>query len=221
MPAPSGSKRRAGTGAVLAVLALAGAAPAPRDFDRTFATAGEPRQLHYRVLYRGADGLHRLEVWRDGDRQVKRVTDGLVTTLARHQPGSADFTMQVVDPRKHTSTRIDRASLYRVGNFTDWFDLGHGLRHPKGQYRLIARAPLMPMPRTPAPCRWYDLSEPGRTTSICWDEADRLPLLIAAGPGRPVWRVLALDRRALASTTFRTNDHGYIHDDATRDISGD
>ena len=205
----------------MVLLALAGAAPAPLDFSRVFATAGEPRQLHYRVLYRSGDGLHRLEVWRDGDARVKRVTDGLVTTLVRHQPGSPDFTMQVIDPRKHASTHIDRAGLYRNGNFTDWFDLGHGLRHPRGRYRLVARPPLAPMPRVPSPCKWYDLSEASRTTSICWDGRTQLPLLIAAGPDRPIWRVLTLDRRPIPASTFRLDDRGYIHDDATRDMSGD
>ena len=217
MPVRSGSNGMVAAGAV----ALLAAAPASPRFEAVFATGGEPRQLHYQVLYRTATGVHRLEVWRDGDLLIKRVTDDGVATLVRHQPGGPDFTMQVADPRRRTSTRIDRTSLYRVGNFTDWFDLGHGLRHPHGPYRLRPRAPLTPMPRTPVPCRWHDLTAAGSTVSICWDAFDRLPLLIATGPGRPVWRVLAIDHGPIAAATFRLADRGYIHDDAIRDISGD
>ena len=190
-------------------------------FDAVFATRGEPRRLHYVVAYRGSDGVHRLEIWRDGDTRLKRVTDRRVTTLVTHAPHDADFIMQVIDPQKHTSTRIDRASLYRIGNFTDWFDLAHGIRHPRMSYRLVARPPLGSMPRTPVACRWYAMDEANRTTSICWDESDAVPLLIATGPGHPVWRVLSIDKAPFRRDTFQPDDRGYIHDDATRDIAND
>lgn len=218
MPVRGGNKAAM---ASAAAALLTAAAPAAPRFETVFASRGEPAQVHYRVRYRTATGVHRLEVWRDGDRLVKRVTDDGVATLVRHAPGGPEFTMQVADPRRRTSTRIDRTSLYRIGNFTDWFDLGHGLRHPRAAYQLGPRAPLEAMPRTPAPCRWYDLREAGRTVSICWNAADHLPLLIATAPGRPVWQVLAIDRGPIAAATFRLADRGYIHDDATRDISGD
>jgi hypothetical protein len=221
----SASKRIIAVGVALATATGAapalGVAPPSLDFDAVFATAKEPRQLHYRVMYRAGDGIHRLEIWRDGAARLKRVTDGRVTTLVSHNPRTADFAMQVIDPHKHTSTHVDRASLYRIGNFTDWFDLAHGLRHPKGSYRLLARAPLAPMPTTPAACDWYDLKEAGRTTSICWDAANAVPLLMASGPGHPIWRVMALDRAPLGAATFHANDRGFIHDDATRDIQND
>lgn len=198
-----------------------GAAPPSLDFDTVFATAKEPRQLHYKVMYRTGDGIHRLEIWRDGTVRLKRVTDGRVTTLVSHNPRTADFAMQVIDPRKHTSTRVDRASLYRIGNFTEWFDLAHGLRHPKGSYRLVTRPPLMLMPKTPAACRWYDLKEAERTTSICWDRLNAVPLLIASGPGHPIWRVESIDQSNFNRGVFQANDRGFIHDDATRDIQND
>lgn len=217
-----------GAGAAILAVALlsAGVAaattpPPSLNFDTVFATKGEPRQLHVQVLYQTPTGIHRLAISRDGDRRVKRVTDGVVTTLAQHRPGDANFSMQVVDPHKHTTTHVDRTSLYRIGNFTDWFDLTHGLRHPLIAYQLRARAPLSPMPRVPAPCRWYDLTEQGRTVSICWDPANRLPLLIATGPSHPVWRVLSLDRGPLPPGTWELHDQSFVHDDAVRDVSND
>ncbi|MEA1084424.1 hypothetical protein SFC76_09135 [Sphingomonas sp. CD22] len=221
----SASKRIIGVGVALATSTVAApalcAAPPSLDFATVFATTKEPRRLHYKVMYRTGDGIHRVEIWRDGAVRLKRVTDGVVTTLIHHDPRAADFTMQVIDPRKHTSTRVDRASLYRIGNFTDWFDLAHGLRHPKGSYRLVARAPLSPMPKTPAACRWYDLKDANRTTSICWDSANAVPLLIASGPGHPIWRVETIDRAKFDGGLFQANDRGFIHDDATRDIQND
>ena len=75
---------------------------------------------------------HKLEVWRDGDRRVKRVTDRAVTSFASHKPGSPEFQLSILDARRRIHTRIDRVDMYRIGWFTDWFDLTHGLRHPKG-----------------------------------------------------------------------------------------
>lgn len=220
--ASGNSVRRAmARGGMLAAALVPATAPANSSFDKVFATAGEPRQLRFTVLYRNADGIHRLAVWRDGQRRLKRVTDGQVTTLVHRSRYGPDFSMQVLDPRRHTSTHVDRNSLYRVGQFTEWFDLAHGLRHPVNAYRLTARTALSPMPRVPASCRWYDLVAQGRATSICWDAADKVPLLIATGPSRPIWRVLSIDRGPIAPDTFAPNDRGYIHDDATRDISND
>lgn len=216
------AEERGWFGALLAAaLLLPAAAPAPLSFDTVFATAGEPRQLHFTLMYRNAEGVHRLAVWRQGQSQLKRVTDGAVTTLVRRTGIGPDFTMQVINPEKRTSTRIDRTSLYRVGQMTDWFDLAHGLRRPVGAYRVTTRAALPAMPRVPVPCRWYDLTAQGQTTSICWNGAARLPILIATGPGHPVWRVLSIDQSPIAPSTFRANDRGYIRDDATRDISND
>lgn len=210
------------TRTMLAVAAIAAAASAaatpPLRFETVFAAAGEPPRLHFRAAYAAGGGAHTLEVWRDGDRRVKRVTDGRVTTLAAHDPGSAEFGLTIVDPGKRTITTIDRTNLYRLGNFTDWFDLTHGLRHPKGGYTLVAAAAPAGAPAPVAACRWYDLTAAARTTHVCWSAASRLPLVIAA-PGA-TWRVTAIDRDVPAST-FAVPGHGFVRVDANRDLDRD
>lgn len=190
-------------------------------FEQAFATAGEPAQIHYRVTYEARGGRHDLEVWRAGDRRLKRVTDGAVATYAEHAPAAPGYRLTVVDFRRRMVTRIDRTSLYRLGSFTDWFDLGHGLRHPMGAYRLTPAAAPRAAPSLLGACRWYDLAQQGRVTRICWDPAHRLPLLIVAADGRPVWRVTAIDTTPLATQTFAIRDRGFIHNDANRDLESD
>lgn len=210
--------------AALVLLALATAAPATPAklrFDQAFGTVGEPARVHYQVAYRANGAVHRLEVWRDGDRRVKRVTDGVIASFATHQPRDAGYALTVLDRRRRISTRVDRVNLYRIGQFTDWFDLGHGLRHPKAAYTLVAASAPPGMPAPLAPCRWYDLTQGGGTTHICWSNVERLPLVLADARGQPVWRVTAIDHRAFAPALFVIDDRGYVRNDANGDISGD
>ena len=200
---------------------VAAAPPLGLSFDRVFSAAGEPPVLHYRVLFVGTDRVHRMELWRDHDRRVKRLTDRAIATFATHRPGDAGYSMTVLDLQRRISTRIDRSNLYRVGNFTDWFDLTHGLRHPKGAYRLTTGDAPTGMPVSAAPCRWYDLTQGQRTAHICWDARNHVPQLIATANGHPVWRIVAIDTAPVAAATFVANDRGFVKNDANRDIEGD
>ncbi len=192
----------------------------PLRFETVFAAAGEPPLLHYRATYLAGGATHFVEVWRDGDKRLKRVTDGRVTTIAVHAPGDPEFRLTVIDPARRVITTIDRTNLYRLGNFTDWFDLGHGLRHPKGRYRLAAAAAPSSGPAPVAACAWYDLTATMRTTHVCWSRILRLPLAIVGADGVPVWRITAVDRDVPAGT-FRIVDHGFVHVDANRDLDRD
>lgn len=205
---------------VAIVGAVAAAAPLPR-FDAVFATAGESSTIHYQATYLAGAVPHTLEVWRDHDRRVKRVTDGTIMTVATHTPGDPEFSMTVVDPVKRVITTIDRTNLYRLGNFTDWFDLTHGLRHPRGGYGLAAGSALSGTPAASGRCAWYDLTAGAATTHICWSAAERLPLVIVAGDGRVVWRIVKIDHAPLAADVFRIADRGFVHVDTNRDLDRD
>lgn len=109
-------------------------------FANVFSTKGEPTTLHYDAVFEAKDGEHRLEVWRDGDRRLKRRTDESVETYVFRKAGDPEFRMSILDRKRRIHTVIDRTNLYRIGNFTDWFDLAHGLRHPKGEYKLAKAA---------------------------------------------------------------------------------
>ncbi len=204
-------------------LAWAGGAHAAAGslrFDDVFATKGEPARLHYVVAFRSGGATHRMELWRDGDRRVRRDTDRALTTFAVHRPGEAGYQLAILDRQKHVRTDIARTNLYRIGQFADWFDLGHGLRHPKGTYRLSRREP--PSGLTPIrPCTWYDLAEGARTTAICWDAAYHVPLLIAGGDGQPLWKMIAVDTRPIPASRFTIDDRNYVHENADRDIERD
>jgi hypothetical protein len=192
-----------------------------KTFEQVFSDKDEPAALHYRAIFVSNRAEHHLEVWRDGDRRVKRRTDAAIETYAFRTPGDPEFRISILDMRKRIHTRIDRTNLYRIGNFTDWFDLTHGLKHPMGEYRLArAQAPDGAAKAIQA-CQWYDLIQDQRTTHICWSAQSRLPLVIQAQDGQVVWRVAALDRKPIPATTFEIHDEGFVRNDANQDIERD
>lgn len=208
--------------AAIAAAGVAGHADAAGlRFQDVFSAHGEPASLHYRVAFRSRGTVHQMEVWRDGDRRLRRNTDQAITSFAFHPPGDAGYRLSILDRQKRIHTSIDRTNLYRIGEFSDWFDLSHGLRHPRGEYVLARSAPPAHGPAAIRPCAWYDLTEGARTTRICWDAADRIPLLIAAADGQPLWRVDAVDRKPIPASLFVIDDQGYIRNDANLDIAND
>jgi len=205
----------------VAVAASLNAQAKELKFEQVFSDKGEPAALHYQAEFISKGTKHQLEVWRDGSRKLKRRTDDAVETYAFRKPGDSEFQMSVLDLQKKIHTQIDRTNLYRIGNFTDWFDLAHGLKHPMGEYQLA---------KTPAPagaansikdCQWYDLTQSNRITHICWSEQSRLPLVIQAQDGNVVWRVAALDMKPIQAKTFVIHDEGFVHNDANQDIEKD
>jgi hypothetical protein len=189
-------------------------------FEHAFDTRGEPPSLHFHATFRSGGADHQLEVWRDRDRQVKRRTDDLVETYAFHRSGEEEFRLSILDMRKRIHTQVDRTNLYRLGNFTDWFDLTHALRHPRGPYVLVPASAPVEASHPVGPCRWYDLSEGTRVTHICWSSRDRIPLLIT-GAGGLAWRVDRVDRSPIPAGTFEVHDQGFVRNDANEDIEGD
>lgn len=190
-------------------------------FDQVFNDKAEPASLHYQGVYLNQSGEHQLEVWRKGDQQLKRRSDDSIETYVKRSSGEAEYQMWVLDLNKKINTRIDRTNLYRIGSFTDWFDLAHGLRHPKGDYHLVSAAAPSLAPKAVAPCKWFDLTQQGHTSHICWSDRERLPLQILAQDGRVVWNVNKLDRGPLAAAIFVIHDEGFIRNDANQDIEPD
>jgi hypothetical protein len=191
-------------------------------FEQVFNPKGEPAALHYQAVYTAKGEDHQLEVWRDGDRRVKRRTDDAVEMVASHNPGDAEFHLSILDKKKRIHTQIDRTNMYRIGNFADWFDLAHGLRHPKGTYLLSSATAPESAPKTAAlTCKWYDLTQDNRTTHVCWSANIRLPMLIMSAQGKVIWRVTSLDQKPIPEKTFKIQDEGYVRNDANEDIESD
>jgi len=211
---------------LLAICSIAGFFPlnAHADtlsFNQVFSDKNEGKRLHYQATFTAKGEDHQLEVWRDGERRLKRRTDDRVEIYASRKPGDAEYSMSILDLKKHIHTRIDRTNLYRIGNFTDWFDLAHGLKHPKGDYRLtIATAPTS-APAALDACKWYDLTQADHTTHICWSQRYRVPMLIMTSDTQVAWRITALDQKAIPANTYVIRDEGYIHNDANQDIEKD
>lgn len=223
---PSARARTIGSvgGAMLLTLANAGvaaASPKPLHFDDVFSDRGEPAAMEFHATYVNASGTHGLDVWRDADRRLKRVTDGLIEIHVARPTADAQYDMVVLDLRRKIETRIGRANLYRVGNFSDWFDLSHGLRHPRGDYLIVASTPLQRRPRPVEPCDWYDLKQGPRATHICWSRRVRLPLLIETDDGQVIWRIDAMTVGPIPAAALQIHDQGFVRNDADQDIDRD
>jgi hypothetical protein len=203
------------------VLSTAHAKQPQLDFDKTFNATHAPAAAHFRAAYEAAGRTHLLEVWRSRDRHLKRRTDDAIETYVSRPTRDPEWSMVVLDLRQRIRTDIDRTNLYRVGHFVDWFGMAHGLSRPIGAYELhrIAAAPGVHRPI--APCHWYQLSNQGKTSNICWSEAMKLPLIIATLDGNAQWRMLEVDARPFSGTTFQVADEGFARNNANEDISAD
>lgn len=215
-----------GLGLRLAMLCVAAAvslnAPAEDlNFDQVFSNKGEPSVLHFRAVFVSDGTEHQLEVWRDSDQRLKRRTDGAIEIFVFRKPGDSEFHMSILDMKKRIHTRIDRTNLYRIGNFTDWFDLAHGLKHPMGEYRLAKAHAPDGAPKVIESCQWYALTQDKRTSHVCWSARSRLPLVMQAQDGEVVWRVANLDRDPISAKIFEVHDEGFIRNDANQDIERD
>jgi len=223
---PSWSGRRASRSLVLctaaaAVFSATCSHAATLDFDHVFSTRGEPAATHFQATYLTGGLEHHVEVWRDSDRRIRRRTDDKAESFAIRTPGSPDYRLSVLDLGRKIRTDIDRANLYRIGQFTDWFDLGHGLRHPKGDYRLVPAATPHGAARAIGACEWVALVQGTQTTHVCWSTTAKLPLLIQAADGRTVWRVTHVDHKTIPDKVFAIQDAGFIRNDANADIERD
>jgi len=217
-----GIGRSASAAALLLMSGGSASAKVPNlPFDRVFPSANEPASLHFQVVFVSNRAVHRMEIWRDRSRRVKRVTDKDIVSLATHRAGDTGYQLTILDLKRRIATQIDRTNLYRVGNFTDWFDLTHGLRHPKGAYTLSASTAPAGMPTPVASCAWYRLTEGPRKTSICWDARNHVPLLIASADHHPIWRVVQIDTKPPTASTFAMDIRGFTVNDANRDIERD
>lgn len=197
--------------------------PTGYDFDTIFSAKNEPEGLHYQVIFAGAGGPHTLEVWRDGQARLRRKTDGALDTyVVRNMADLNEYQMTVVDYERHITTLIDRNNLIRLGHFTEWFDLSHGLRHPIGTYRLTASSAPENAPKPVSACKWYALTQDNQAPHhICWSQQDHLPLIIWSDHAGTVWRVSKITSGPIAANIFAMNDEGFVHNNANADINDD
>jgi len=207
--------------ALLAALALLPATSAiagtDLDFDRTFNVDQEPPQLHFKASYRVGGQDHAIEVWRDGDRRLRRRTDDAIETVVSRPANDSEWHMQVFDLKRGTRTSIDRTNLIRIGHFVDWFGLSHGLARPVGAYVLTDARPPAKAVSPLSNCNWYALGE----SRICWSRALGVPMLITDAQGEVQWRITQANAKPLGDQAFAVAGQGFVHNDANADIQGD
>jgi hypothetical protein len=152
-------------------------------WESAFPIAMAPAHAHFHARYLDGDGKsHTLEVWRDGERRLRRKSDDALDLYAQQKAGG-EIDFSIVDHSHGIIVRTDRAALFRVGHFSGWFGFAHVLDVPQGAYRVTAL--MMPPDETKAggPCRWYrlEVSVPAQKVSdICWSENWGLPAEIKA-----------------------------------------
>jgi hypothetical protein len=187
-------------------------------FDQVFSDKGEPRYINYEVTYKKTSGEHHLEVWREGNTRIKRKTDNALELYAIKDKKGPEFNLTVLDLKKKISTQIQRTNLYRIGNFTDWFDLGHGIKHPVAKYELISISEPLSKTKPIFSCKWYLLTQGQTKTEICWSSTYRLPIVMSSSKGDVFWTVTKANLAKIPSSVFEIHDHDFIKNDANRDI---
>lgn len=190
-------------------------------FEQVFTAKKEAPSLHYQAVFTSKGVEHKLEAWRDGDRRVKRSIDEAIELYAVHVPGSADFHLSILDNKRRIHSQVDRTNLYRVGNFTDWYDLAYSLKYPKQTYGLTKVPARSDSEKPIQECSWYALQQEKRTTDICWSRSLRLPLLIQMPDGPVIWRVTSVEKNAIADPIFVIHDQGFVQNDVNKDIESD
>jgi hypothetical protein len=189
-------------------------------FQTVFSEKGEPRSVHYLAKYQTQNSQHDVEVWRLGNRQFKKRTDDAIEIVGIKKSGHDEYTLHVFDLKKRIYTQIDRDNLIKIGNITDWYEMSHALKFPRGDYALVKFKPVKEMPPTAYACDWYSLTQSGSTSKICWSQTNKLPISILNHQDQIVWQIVLLDHKA-DEQSFSLNRDGFVFNNANRDIEGD
>jgi hypothetical protein len=165
-----------------AALPPQGAEAASLEWEAAFPTASAPEHVYFRANYVDGRGhASRLQVWRDGNRRLRRQTDDAIDLYAeRNETGGLD--LQIADHKRQVLIHADPASFHRVGRFTGWTGLAHMLEAPRGVYTLTRLEQAPPSPPI-GECVWFRLEAtvPAKSVNdICWSRQWGIPLAIVA-----------------------------------------
>jgi hypothetical protein len=170
-------------------IAMVRAEDASSQWEAAFPTRDAPQQVYFRAGYHDDLGrTHRLEVWREADLRLRRRTDETID-LYVEKSGSGEYEYRLIDHDRKILIRADRATLYRIGVFSDWIGLAHVLNIPRSGYRVTGAARQSPASLR-GECVWkrLELLMPVSSTSeVCWSSAWGLPLEIGAQGGKDGW----------------------------------
>jgi len=216
---------RALTAGLLCLLSAAAvrAEHASSQWEAAFPTRNAPRQVYFRAGYRDELGrTHRLEVWREADLRLRRRTDEAID-LYVEKSRSGEYEYRLIDHDRKLLIHADRATLYRVGIFSDWIGLAHVLNIPRSGYRVTQAARQSPASLR-GECVWKrrELLMPVPDTSeICWSSAWGLPLEIGDNSDNDGWKsrfwIQEARTFAPAAEIFSVSREGLVEIDADPD----
>lgn len=172
------------------------------SWEQAFAAPAHDPSVHFRASY--FDGRpHTLEVWRDGDRRLRRQTDGRLNLYGERR--GRDFAYHLADSSRKVLVHVAGSNLHRLGIFEGWTELSHIVVRPRGTYEIRAG-------KRARDCRWYAIG----SRQICWSVRYALPLVITDA-GKTVFSVQEIhtgpiDARAFALPT------GLAEVDANEDL---
>ena len=206
----------------LAFAASAHAADKPLTWDDAFSLRDAPKGVHVKASYTDGKGRsHELEMWRDGDRRLRRRTDDKLELHAEKQ-GGGEYAFRLIDLAKKRLLEVNRTNLYRIGVFADWPALAGMITKPKPAHTL--RPGARPKEKTPVgECRWVHLEiKGGGAQEICWSARFKLPLIIQtvapAGTFTTVFQVKQVDVKVPGADVFKVSSAGLTVIRADEDI---
>jgi hypothetical protein len=205
--------------AALIYSTVAGAEPA-RSWQTAFPRESAAGQsIYFEARYIDASGIeHRQEVWREGARRLRRVTDGRLD-LKIEQDTDGEYQYRLGDRERHIMILADRTSLYRAGIFSDWEGLAYGLSEPRGPYELATPGDALERSGI-APCTWTTMTmmtDSHSMSRICWSAAWGLPISIQIKRDNdwvPQFAITEVRTFEPSDATFQIDAAGYVEIDA-------
>jgi hypothetical protein len=186
-------------------------------FPQSPAVAQE--SIYFEARYIDASGIeHRQEVWREGARRLRRMTDGRLD-LKVERGTDGEYQYRLADRDRHIMILADRTSLYRVGIFSDWEGLAHGLSEPRGRYELTTSDGALERIGI-APCVWTMMTmktDSQSTSRICWSSDWGVPISIQIKRGNDwvtQFEITEVRTFEPADATFQIDGIGYVEIDA-------
>jgi len=182
------------------------------------AAAVTEQNVYFAARYVDTAGReHRQEVWREGSRRLRRITDDKLDLLIE-KDSSGEYQYRLVDRMQSILILADRASLYQAGIFSDWRGIAHALSEPRGPYRVLDYGGP-PAKVALGPCSWSELilGTAAARARVCWSQEWGLPLAIRSrSEGQWATRFSIVDVHAFNSSDaiFTLDRAGLVEVDA-------
>ena len=202
--------------------------PTSLQWQQVFATNNAVRFLEFTAHFHDAKGVeHLLHYWREGDKRLRRNTDGNVDLMVERL-ANGEHRYHVIDHHKKIITQIDQTNLHRIGQFSSWDDFARALTMPASGAKLV-KTTNTDISVGDYRCSWYEVipTPHGKTHEtrqhICWSQLLGIPLKVTSerlnGEKITTWLMDSASTLKLNNTAFTVNVEGYASVDANLDIS--